>query len=497
VTTPLLSLYEIAEGVVNQAVVHNTALRQIEAFTVRALSKDETAPPGSPAESDAYIIAAGATGAWSGKDDQVAGFIGGAWQYREPFDGYTLTVADLGASYRFDGAAWVLSSDPTGDIAAAVAAHEAASDPHTGYLKESDTSAYGRSLIDDADAAAARTTLGLGTAATLAADTDATLAADSDTRFATQKAVRAYVASVITGGASDVMIFKGVIDCSANPNYPAADAGNLYKVSVAGKIGGASGANVEVGDTIYCITDATSSGTQAGVGANWVITQVNIDGAVVGPASAVNNRVVFFDGTTGKLIKDSGLTLAGTNTGDETTTSEGALINGATAKTTPVDADFMGLMDSAASNVLKKVSWANIKATLKAYFDTLYAPAVQPFTIATFYPGVPGASALTAILPAPAGVTTLTFAAAIAGSSGKALTAATAQADFDVRKNATTAANGTSVGTIRFAASGTVPTFIAASGFTLTGGTDYLTVWAPGTPDATLADIGVALYATR
>lgn len=56
----------------------------------------------------------------------------------------------------------------------------------------------------------------------------------------------------------------------------------------------------------------------------------------------------------------------------ETTTTAGALINGATAKTTPVDADFIGLMDSAASNILKKLSWANIKATLKTYFDTLY-----------------------------------------------------------------------------------------------------------------------------
>lgn len=63
---------------------------------------------------------------------------------------------------------------------------------------------------------------------------------------------------------------------------------------------------------------------------------------------------------------------SGTNTGDETTTTLGSKINGATAKTTPVDADMVGLMDSAASNVLKKLSWANIKATLKAYMDTVY-----------------------------------------------------------------------------------------------------------------------------
>lgn len=58
--------------------------------------------------------------------------------------------------------------------------------------------------------------------------------------------------------------------------------------------------------------------------------------------------------------------------GTETTTSLGTLISGATAKTTPVDADLLPLSDSAASNVVKKLTWANVKATLKTYFDTLY-----------------------------------------------------------------------------------------------------------------------------
>lgn len=49
-----------------------------------------------------------------------------------------------------------------------------------------------------------------------------------------------------------------------------------------------------------------------------------------------------------------------------------SLISGAAAKATPVDADMVGLMDSAAPTVLKKLSWANIKATLKTYFDGLY-----------------------------------------------------------------------------------------------------------------------------
>lgn len=66
---------------------------------------------------------------------------------------------------------------------------------------------------------------------------------------------------------------------------------------------------------------------------------------------------------------------SGTNSGNETTTTIGTLINGATSKTTPVDADQVALMDSAASNIIKKLSWANIKATLKTYFDTIYQAA--------------------------------------------------------------------------------------------------------------------------
>lgn len=53
----------------------------------------------------------------------------------------------------------------------------------------------------------------------------------------------------------------------------------------------------------------------------------------------------------------------------------------ATEKTTPVDADMVGLMDSAAGNILKKLSWANVKATLKTYFDTLYLPVVAPSVV--------------------------------------------------------------------------------------------------------------------
>ncbi len=48
-------------------------------------------------------------------------------------------------------------------------------------------------------------------------------------------------------------------------------------------------------------------------------------------------------------------------------------MSGYTSKTTPIDADLIPLSDSIADFGIKKLSWASIKATLKSYFDGLYA----------------------------------------------------------------------------------------------------------------------------
>lgn len=82
------------------------------------------------------------------------------------------------------------------------------------------------------------------------------------------------------------------------------------------------------------------------------------------------------DGATYKQYSDTEKTkLAGIEALADVTDAQnvGSSIHGSSAKTTPVDADTVPLIDSAASNVLKKVTWANVKATLKSYFDTLYA----------------------------------------------------------------------------------------------------------------------------
>src|SRR5437016_1551524 len=71
--------------------------------------------------------------------------------------------------------------------------------------------------------------------------------------------ITAYQTSV-ANAISGLEHLKGSLDCSANPNYPAADVGDRYIVSVAGKIGGSSGDTVDVGDIIECKTNNSAAG---------------------------------------------------------------------------------------------------------------------------------------------------------------------------------------------------------------------------------------------
>lgn len=57
---------------------------------------------------------------------------------------------------------------------------------------------------------------------------------------------------------------------------------------------------------------------------------------------------------------------------EATATNVASIIHAQSDKTTPADADELPLTDSAMSYVLKGLSWGNLKATLKTYFDSLY-----------------------------------------------------------------------------------------------------------------------------
>jgi hypothetical protein len=60
--------------------------------------------------------------------------------------------------------------------------------------------------------------------------------------------------------------------------------------------------------------------------------------------------------------------------------TENKKLIGLDAKTTPIDADVLVVGDTVDSDRAKKTTWANIKVTLKAYFDTLYLSIANSWT---------------------------------------------------------------------------------------------------------------------
>lgn len=134
--------------------------------------------------------------------------------------------------------------------------------------------------------AAMRAAIGVGTASTLAATTDGTLAGNSDSNLATERAVKTYVDSLVTG----LLDLKSELNCSTNPNYPAGVKGDAYPVSAAGRVGGGSGPQVDIGDMVVCKTD-NAGGTHAVVGSSWFILERNVSGLLL----ATNNLSDIFD----------------------------------------------------------------------------------------------------------------------------------------------------------------------------------------------------------
>jgi len=154
----------------------------------------------------------------------------------------------------------------------------------SGSAALADFTAFARTLLAAANAAAALTVLGaapLASPALTGTPTAPTAAGGTNT---TQIATTAWVLAELAAAVSGVFDLQGDLDASANPNYPAGTAGHIYYVTVAGKVGGASGKDVEVGDAVICKAN-NAGGAEASVGTSWFVLQKNLNGALV----AANN----------------------------------------------------------------------------------------------------------------------------------------------------------------------------------------------------------------
>jgi hypothetical protein len=69
-----------------------------------------TAPPGSPTANVEYVVGPSATGAWSGKDTQIARYENGAWTYYVPAAGWSIYDKSNSTQYTFNGTSWISSA---------------------------------------------------------------------------------------------------------------------------------------------------------------------------------------------------------------------------------------------------------------------------------------------------------------------------------------------------------------------------------------------------
>lgn len=111
--------------------------------------------------------------------------------------------------------------------------------------------------------------------------------------------LRTDVAALINGG----VVFKGALTTASGLPTVSYKAGWQYIVQDAGTY---AGKVCEAGDFVVCVKNYASGSAS---NSDWAVLQVNIVGAVTGPANSVANHVAAFDGTSGKIIKDSGYTI--------------------------------------------------------------------------------------------------------------------------------------------------------------------------------------------
>lgn len=77
-------------------------------FHLSVISRTTTAPPGSPADGDRYIVPTGATGAWSANVGNVAVWDSATWAFYPPSNGWRVVASDENRMLIRESGAWVV-----------------------------------------------------------------------------------------------------------------------------------------------------------------------------------------------------------------------------------------------------------------------------------------------------------------------------------------------------------------------------------------------------
>src|SRR3954469_18679479 len=114
--TPNLGLPYLDGGQAQKHVTHNEALRILDAAVqIAVLDITRTAPPPAPAEGERHVVAAGATGAWSGHGQAIATWQDGAWAFLLPQRGWCVWSAADDGMMVYGGSSWHAMTLPSLD----------------------------------------------------------------------------------------------------------------------------------------------------------------------------------------------------------------------------------------------------------------------------------------------------------------------------------------------------------------------------------------------
>src|SRR5688500_11114552 len=78
----------LAPGQQQKELFHNEAVQRISLLLCPVVEGSPVAnPPANPVIGSCYLVASGATGAWTGQDGALAGFTDGGWRFVAPVEG--------------------------------------------------------------------------------------------------------------------------------------------------------------------------------------------------------------------------------------------------------------------------------------------------------------------------------------------------------------------------------------------------------------------------
>lgn len=105
--TPRLTLPFIMPSQAQKHITHNEAIEALDVLVQPVVeSRVLATPPVTPLAGEAWIVPAGATGAWSGHGGEIAAFQSGAWSFHDPAPGWQVYDRSDQTQLVFDAGAW-------------------------------------------------------------------------------------------------------------------------------------------------------------------------------------------------------------------------------------------------------------------------------------------------------------------------------------------------------------------------------------------------------